>query len=697
MGQSKQLKNHLQNEKSPYLLQHARNPVNWYPWNNKVFEQAKKLNKPIFLSIGYSTCHWCHVMAHESFEDSEVADLLNETFICIKVDREERPDIDHTYMTVSQMLTGRGGWPLTIIMTPNKHPFFAATYIPKHTRFRQTGLMELIPQVQNLWKNQQEKLEKSGKQITTILQKTSTQKSDKTLSLTTLDEAYTQLLTQYDEQHGGFGQKPKFPTPHTLLFLLRHWKRTNNAYILKIVEHTLTKMRQGGMYDHVGFGFHRYSTDSAWHLPHFEKMLYDQALLIMAYTEAYQITKNPLYRKTTEEIITYVLRDMTSLAGGFYSAEDADSEGEEGKFYTWNYKELQQILSDDEFKIATIVYDLRKNGNFAHEISGKESGENILHQQAPFSEISPMLQMSEQQLEEKIAIIKEKLFTVREKRIHPGKDDKILIDWNGLMIAALAKAARVFDNKSYLQACEKTLSWLTTTMMKPSGELYHRYRDGDVKISGFADDYAFLIWGLMEAYEASFDGTYLTLALKLNDYLLNHFWDQKQGGFFFTANTNEVVLLRKKEIYDGAIPSANSVAMMNLLRLARITGQTVYEEKAVEIIRSFAHQVADHPTGYTHLMSALDFSLGPVYEVVIVGDEKKQNTQDMIKVLNTHFLPNIVSLFKSNTIKKSAIENIVPFVKDYTALGDQATAYVCVNQSCKQPTTDIDELLRSLR
>ncbi len=683
--------NHLKNQKSPYLLQHVNNPVDWYPWNDEAFKIAKSKNKPIFLSIGYSTCHWCHVMAHESFEDEEVASLLNDNFVCIKVDREERPDIDKIYMSVCHMITGRGGWPLTIVMTPDKKPFFAATYMPKETRYGMKGMLELIPKIKKLWENNEEELLKTANEITATLQKFTKNNEGQEITITTLEKTYNQLFNSFDEIYGGFGAQPKFPTPHNLIFLLRYWKRTGDKYSLKMVETTLEQMRQGGIYDHLGFGFHRYSTDNKWILPHFEKMLYDQALLIIAYTEAYQATKKQIFKKTAEEIIEYVLRDMTSEQGGFYSAEDADSEGEEGKFYIWNYEELVQILTKKEFDLIMKFYGINKDGNFVleAEVMGKL---NILYQKMSLEDFAKYYRITEKELLENLEKIRKKLFEIREKRIHPGKDDKILTDWNGLMIAALAKAAQVFDNTNYIKNSEKALNFILKNMIQNNGEILHRYRIGDANISGYADDYAFLIFGLIELYQATFNSRYLQISLKLNDYLIEHFWDIKDGGLFFTSNTNEDLLTRTKEIYDGAIPSSNSVSMYNFIRLARITGNVDLEKKAVKLSKIFSDQINKMPSGYTQMMVGIDFAIGPSYEIVIVGEKNDKKTKKIIESINSIFMPNKVIILKEVKSKDQLVEKLIPFTKDYSQINDQSTIYICKNQQCQLPTTDIEKM-----
>jgi len=688
--------NRLKNEISPYLLQHAYNPVDWYPWGEEAFNKAKTEKKPIFLSIGYSTCHWCHVMSYESFEDNNVAKLLNETFVCIKVDREERPDVDKIYMKVCQILTGSGGWPLTIIMTPEKKPFFSATYIPKESQYGIKGLLTLIPEIKKLWENKSNDFLNSANQITETLQKIIKNIGGIELSQKTLDLAYEQLFNSFDELYGGFGYQPKFPTPHNILFLLRYWKRTDDNFCLKIIVDTLEQMRMGGIYDHIGFGFHRYSTDRKWILPHFEKMLYDQALLIMAYTEAYQVSKKQIFKKTAQELIEYVIRDMKSIEGGFYSAEDADSEGKEGKFYNWKYNELKKILNHKELNLLEKFYNIKKDGNYSSEI-GKISEENIFYQTTCIEDFAKYNQIKEKEFIDALEKIRKKIFQIREKRVHPEKDDKILTDWNGLMIAALAKAFQVFNYKDYTEKAEKALKFILKYMIQKNGSLLHSFRNGEAKITGYADDYAFLIWGIIELYHVTFKPKYLMLAIDLNNYLLNHFWDKTNGGLFFTSDTNEKLLTRTKEAYDGAVPSANSVTMYNLIRLARITGKIDLEEKAKQIGKTFSTQISKMPQGYTQMMVGLDFAIGPSFEIVIVGNKDKKNTQKIIQSINSFYLPNKVVILKEPDIKNSLIEELAPFIKDYNQIKNQETIYVCKNQMCQLPITDIKKMKQFLR
>jgi uncharacterized protein YyaL (SSP411 family) len=693
--------NKLVLEKSPYLQHHAHNPVDWYPWGTEAFARAQQEDKPVFLSIGYSTCHWCHVMERESFEDPEVARLLNETFVCIKVDREERPDIDGVYMSVCQMMTGRGGWPLTIIMTPDKKPFFAATYLPREGRFGQTGLKELVPRIRALWHGSREELLSSAGQITGILQHMEGGTSStpaRELGEDTLKQAYEQLSRNFDPHYGGFGAAPKFPTPHNLMFLLRYWRRSGNAHALEMVDKTLTAMRLGGIYDHVGFGFHRYSTDSRWFLPHFEKMLYDQALLAMAYIEASQaIDGKETYGKTAQEIFAYLLRDMVSPEGGFYSAEDADSEGEEGRFYLWTTDEVEELLSTKEAALLASIFTIEKDGNFAEEATGKETGKNILVMKNSLSAIASDLAIKQEELAQQLESARTKLFQARAKRVYPQKDDKILTDWNGLMIAALAKAAQVFDEPRYADAARRAVDFVFVRLVDARGRLYHRYREGEAAIAGFLDDYAFLTWGLIELYETTFEPHYLQRAIDLTEMMLTHFWDGEKGGFFFTADDADTVLVRKKEIYDGAVPSGNSVATINLLRLARMTGRLAYEEKAAGLFRIFSDAIMQSPAAATQLMIALDFARGPSSEVVIVGDLQADDSRAMIKSLRSVFIPNKVVIFRPAGTEAPDITRLAGFTAGLTGRDNKAAAYICKAFHCELPTNDVHQMLALLQ
>ncbi len=685
--------NHLINEKSPYLQMHAHNPVDWYPWGEEAFRKAKEENKPIFLSIGYATCHWCHVMEQESFSDPLIGDMMNASFVSIKVDREERPDIDSVYMTVSQMLTGGGGWPLTILMTPDKKPFFAATYIPKEDRFGRPGLLTLIPKVAAAWREKHAEIIGSSEQITAELQQNSGGTSIGPLTKEALTEAYRQLATRFDSVRGGFLPAPKFPAPHQLLFLLRYWKRTGDAKALAMVEKTLDAMRRGGIFDQVGYGFHRYSTDPQWLVPHFEKMLYDQAMLAMAYTEAYQATHKAEYRITAERVFEYVLRDMRAPNGGFYSAEDADSEGKEGKFYLWREPEIRALLGDDA-DLFIAAYGVEKGGNF-HGDEGDVHA-NILHVAKAPAELAAERKLPQPAIEQRLERARKKLFAAREKRVHPPKDDKILTDWNGLMIAALAEAAQVFERPDYHAAARRAADFLLTTMRTKNGRLLHRFRDGDAAIAGKLDDYAFLTWGLLNLYESSFEIRYLQTAIDLQRVALQHFADANGGGFFLTADDAERLLARPKESYDGAIPSGNSAELLNLIRIGRMTGDPSYESAADKLLRAFSGDVARAPSGYTALLSGLDFALGPSFEIVLAGTRNAPDLKALRAVLGRQFLPNKVVLFRPGGETAPAVTKIAAFTTLQVAIRNKATAYVCTNYICKLPTTDPAAMVKLL-
>ena len=690
--------NRLRFEKSPYLLQHMENPVDWYPWGDEAFETARRQDKPIFLSIGYSTCHWCHVMEHESFEDRQVAGLMNEAFVSIKVDREERPDLDGIYMAVCQMLTQSGGWPLTIIMTPDRKPFFAATYIPKEGRFGRTGLLELIPKIQELWRTRRSDVAQSAEQIVAALQGTEQEgAAGEALGQEVLTHAWQQLSEHFDPVYGGFGKAPKFPSPHNLLFLLRYWKRTNHDQALPMVEKTLQAIRRGGVYDQVGFGMHRYSVDQEWRVPHFEKMLYDQALLTMACVETHQATQKRIYTDIAREVLTYVLRDMTDPAGGFYCAEDADSDGVEGKFYVWIEDELRQILPPEEANLVVETFNVSPGGNYSEEASGEPAGTNILHLSDPMMPQDDII--ATVQDERRLQLLeraRQNLFEVRQKRIHPGKDDKVLTDWNGLMIAALAKAASAFEIADYAEAADKAADFLLQHLRTPQGRLLHRWRGGHAGITGNLDDYAFLVWGLIELYEATFDVRRLEAALQLTDHTIRHFWDETAGGFFFTPDDAELVLLRQKPTYDSAVPSGNSVAMYNLLRLARMTGRTAYEEKAGRISRLVAARVQQAPIAHTQMLVAADFALGPSHEVVVAGLSDAPTTRRMLRALRQRFLPSTVLLLRPTEQASPAITQVAPFTAGQTGRDGEPVAYVCEHFQCHKPTNDLRRMLELL-
>jgi uncharacterized protein YyaL (SSP411 family) len=682
--------NRLIDEKSPYLLQHAENPVDWYPWGGEAFQKAKKEDKPIFLSIGYATCHWCHVMAHESFEDKEVARLLNKHYIAIKVDREERPDVDKIYMHACQSLTGHGGWPLSIFMTPDGKPFYAGTYFPKLRRSGMPGFIDILEQVSAMWQNDRSSILKSSEAITAAIQpRPDSDPSVPSLGIETLRKGYTQLARIFDPSWGGFGAAPKFPTPHQLTFFLRWHKRNRDLMALEMAEKTLDAMRRGGIFDQIGFGFHRYSVDEKWLVPHFEKMLYDQALLSLVYTEAHQVTGKVEFAHVARDIFTYVLRDMTAPDGGFYSAEDADSEGVEGLFYVWTPKEVKEHLGAETGDLFCRFYGITEEGNF-------EEGRSIPYIRVPLQSFAKREGMDPTKFETILKDARKVLFDLRKKRVHPFKDDKILTSWNGLMIAAFAKGYEVFGNEAYAEAAKRAAGFILQNLRTADGRLLRRYRHGDAAYPGYLDDYAFLVWGLIELYEATFEVSYLEEAVALNKAMIDIFWDKQGGGLFFTGKGNEPLITQSKEIHDGALPSGNSVAVLNFLRLGRMTGNIGLEEKAEELTRAFSRQVQDQPMAYTQLLNALDFMIGPGREIVIAGDPALETTRAMVKAVHTRFLPNKVLLLRSQGPEGERLVSLSLFVEAMRPINRQPTAYVCEQYACKTPIKDVEQLKSAL-
>lgn len=670
--------NKLASEKSPYLQQHADNPVDWYPWGKEAFTKAKKENKPIFLSIGYATCHWCHVMAHESFEDPEIAKLMNDAFVNVKVDREERPDIDSTYMTVCQMLTGHGGWPLTIIMTPDKEPFFAGTYIPKEARFNRIGLRQLIPGVAGMWKNEPKRVEKATAKIREGFTKSQDFESGNFPGMEAINFAAEQLAQRFDSKHGGFGEAPKFPSAHNLMFLLRQWKLKEEDRFLEMVSETLTQMRLGGIWDHIGFGFHRYSTDREWLLPHFEKMLYDQALLMMAYTECWQINKKPLFKQTVYEIADYLERNLSHPEGGFYSAEDADSEGEEGKFYVWEKGELESVLTKNDCEKFAELFGITIEGNFEDEATKKLTGKNIPH-------LSVMMSKDEASWFENV---RKKLFKKREGRIHPLLDDKILTDWNALMIATLAKAGFALNEEKFTETAETAYRFLQKHLIK-NGQLLHRFKDGEAAIPAMADDYAFLVWALIELYQATFKPEYLQKALKWNQHFLDSFWDEDKGGFYFSISDEDQVYGRQKQIFDGAIPSSNSVAMMNLIRLSRLTGNTDLEEYADKIGEAFSADLIRSGASICQGIQSIQFLNADAKELSLIVDSNEKAT--LLQALKSHFRPFSVNhiIDKNN---RNDLADCAPYTASQQKIEGEPTLYICEGFTCEQPIKGTEEI-----
>jgi uncharacterized protein YyaL (SSP411 family) len=687
--------NNLIHEKSPYLLQHAYNPVNWYAWSEEAFARAREEDKPIFLSIGYSTCHWCHVMEHESFEDQAVAALMNDTFISIKVDREERPDIDKTFMQIAQVMTGRGGWPLTIFMTPDKKPFYADTYIPKTATYGRPGLIELIPRIGELWSADRENIADVTERVKKALGASDQIDSEK-LTQDDLESAYNYYVEQFDPKRGGFGTAPKFPSPHNLMFLLRYWMRFNDDWALRMVEKTLMNMRDGGIFDQLGFGFHRYSTDSEWRVPHFEKMLYDQAMLIMAYSEAFQATGNEKYASVVDELVSYIERKLKSPQGAFYSAEDADSEGEEGKFYVWTDEEIRSVLGEADADIFGRIFNIRKEGNYLDESAGEQMRRNIPYKTTGVLDIASALNMEETDLRTTVENCRQRLLDKRELRVHPHLDDKILTDWNGLAIAALTKASRALGKAEYLRLAEGALEFINQKLHDPNGNLLHRYRDGEAIIPAFLDDYAFLSWALIELYETTFSIEYLQQALTYMNVILTRFQDEVDRAFFFSEENEEEGLSRQVDAYDGAIPSGNSITMYNMIRLGRMLGNLELEERANRIGTRFAQTIRRTRGGFSMLLCALDYSIGPTSEVVISGNPDSNDTLALLEIASNGFRPSMTLLLRGTDEQTRVISQLAPYTKFHTPQNGIATAYVCIEQNCKLPTTDAESLRKLL-
>ena len=664
-------KNRLAAEKSPYLLQHQYNPVDWYPWGEEAFAAAREQNKPIFLSIGYSVCYWCHVMEKESFESKEVAAFLNKHFISIKVDREERPDVDQIYMEAVMRLTGRGGWPMTVFLTPDRKPFFGGTYFPRD-RF-----LRLLDRVSQMWQRDQARVIEAAQELLENLSKEQQQVAAG-LSGKTFTDAMQSLEGSFDAQYGGFGPAPKFPQSVRLNLLMRIHHRSGDERALKWVTATLDAMARGGMYDHLGGGFHRYSTDARWLIPHYEKMLYDNALLAWTYLEAVQLTASKDYEAVARETLDYVLREMTDPQGGFYSAQDAGEVGKEGEFYVWKYSELRQALSPDEFEKVKSVFGVTKGGNFEH-------ASNALHipQGVPLS--------ARQQAE--IRSARKKLFARRSKRKPPHKDDKVLTGWNGLMIAAMAKGHQVLGEEKYRSAAQRAARFVKNHLLR-EGKLLRRYRAGEAKFSAYLEDYSYLIHGLLVLYESDFNPEWLQFAEELSARQHDDFWDPKSGGYFFSSLDDPSLILRKKDIADGAMPSANSVALLNLLKLHHYTFKNEYHDHAVALLDASSAEIARWPAAHAMALIGLDFLLSEAKEVVVVGKLDSPTAREMKRRLYADFIPNKVIAFG----RPAALdESSGPAVfRGRRLLNAQTTIYVCEKGRCRLPTNDVKTALELL-
>ena len=694
-GGSDKHTNRLIGERSPYLLGHAHNPVEWYPWGDEAFERARSEGKPVFLSIGYSACHWCHVMARESFEDDDVARILNESFISVKVDREERPDVDAVYMRAAQALSSSGGWPLTIVMTPDGAPFFAATYVPKLNAYGRVGLMELLPRIRDMWSQKRDEIVASAREISSLLGRMAVPEPGGSLGEDDLRLGFEALAASFDARLGGFGVAPKFPAVHNLTFLLRYYRRYGEQAALAMVETTLDRMRMGGIHDHVGGGFHRYSTDAEWRIPHFEKMLSDQALISIAYMEAYQATGREEFGEVARSTLDYAIRDLRLPEGGFCCSEGADSEGGEGAFYAWTMKELRHALADEEMKLITQVFGASDAGNTKGEFAIRGEPANILHMDIPVEEIAERYALDPGEFMLRVERILKKLFDTRLRRPRPERDDKVLADWNGLMIAALAIASSLFGRKGYLEAAKSAADFVLDRMRSEGRGLVHSLRDAQEPIAAFADDYAFTVWGLIELYQASFEWRYLEKALELNDILMSDFGDD--SGFVFTTSKFSAELpARIAESFDGATPSANSVHARNLVMISRITGETSYERTARAVMDSFASQVRAAPQGHTFMLGALDCDEGPPVDVVVAGEPGAPDTEGMLSAIRRPFVPDMLILMRGAGFKADPMDRMGGFVAQCESVDGKATAYICRGRACLPPVTDADEALAAL-
>jgi len=680
--------NRLINESSPYLLQHAHNPVDWYPWGVEAFERAKKEDKPVFLSIGYSTCHWCHVMEYESFENERIARIMNERFVSIKVDREQRPDVDQIYMNAVQLMTGSGGWPLSVFLTPEGKPFYGGTYFPPNDMYGRPGFERVLLAIADAWKNKREDLVNSAGRLSESLASPAAPAKKIELSPTMLRGAFDRFQNIFDTVNGGFGAAPKFPQPTNLSMLLCYWQRTGDDQALQMVGKTLDAMAKGGIYDHIGGGFHRYATDACWLVPHFEKMLYDQALLSKVYLQAYQVTKKKEYATIAQEIFDYVLRDMTDAQGGFYSAEDADSEGKEGTFYLWDLEQIASILDEDEGKLFNAYYGITEKGNF-------EEGKSILSTATSIEQLEKSFHRDRDTLKGILIAARSKVFEQRVKRIRPHRDDKIITAWNGLMLSSLAYGGAVLHEEKYIKAAERAAGFILRVLHK-NGRLMRYYREGRVVELGFVDDYAFTIAGLLDLYEATFDAKWLVKAKRLSEEMIELFTDNGNGGFFLTGKDSERLIVRTKSGSDGAVPSGNSIAALALLKLGRLTMNQGFTAQGTKLLESFSEQLQRSPAYSSAMLTALNFWLGPTQEIVIAGNAEATDTKQMLKLLRSKFLPNAVVLLHEQDSGGSDIYKIAPFIKNQAVIDGRATAYVCENYICKRPVNRIGDLNKML-
>jgi uncharacterized protein YyaL (SSP411 family) len=677
--------NRLIHETSPYLLQHAHNPVDWYAWGDEAFAKARAENKPILLSIGYSACHWCHVMEHESFENEAIAKLMNDNFVNIKVDREERPDLDQIYMNAVQMMTHHGGWPMTVFLTPEGVPYYGGTYFPPEDRYNIPGFPRVLQSVAEAYRQRPNDVAETAQSVVAELHRLgAATESSELLAPDLLDAAYAGIIRNYDRTNGGFGGAPKFPPAMTLEFLLQTHYRTKRQEPLEIVSFTCRKMDEGGIYDQLGGGFHRYSTDSRWLVPHFEKMLYDNALLSRLYLHHYQLTGDKLSRSTAEGVLDYVVREMTDKQGGFYSTQDADSEGHEGKFFVWDYDELTALLGEDDAQLFSAYYNVTRDGNF--------EGKNILNITRSVEEVASQLGVSASQLSEVLHAARVKLFQVREQRIKPDRDEKILTAWNGLMLASFAEASAILSRRDYQEVAKTNASFILKNLRKDH-LLLRTYKDGQAKLNAYLEDYAFLADGLLTLYQTTGELLWLNEALAITNTMIEEFWDDQNGGFFFTGKSHESLIVRNKDFFDNATPSGNSVAADVLLRLALLTDNEDYRRRAVTILRLLVDPARRYPSAFGRALCAFDFYLGQPKEIAIVGD-RDSRTRDLVDQVWQRYLPNKVVAMAAEGDKKAP--EVVPWLKERSKVNGVPTAYVCENYTCQRPVTTAEELAAQL-
>ncbi|MDI6766072.1 MAG: thioredoxin domain-containing protein [Bacteroidota bacterium] len=696
--------NCLINEKSPYLLQHAHNPVDWYPWGEEAFQKALDEDKPIFLSIGYSTCYWCHVMEREVFENETIAQIMNEKMINIKVDREERPDVDRVYMSALIATTGQGGWPMSVFLTHDLKPFYAATYIRPTEHHGKPGFPDLVKRISELWQNEREKILTSSEQITEHLRANSKPENSITVDESIISKSYNQFLQSYDPKYCGFGNAPKFPRPSVFNFLLRYFKRTGNGSSLKIVLNTLRAMASGGVYDQLGGGFHRYSVDEQWRVPHFEKMLYDQAQLAISYLETYQITKDDTLIETAKGILDYVLIKLHHKDGGFYSAEDAESisdlskpnEKEEGAFYVWTKLGIESIIGKDNAEIFNYYFGVEDDGNALQDHLNVFYGQNILYIAHNIDETVQKFSKTPDDLNRLLFVAKHKLYLERDKRPHPHLDDKIITSWNGLMISVFAKAYQILEYDLYHEAAETAANFVLENLYDANTQtLYRRYRDGDARFDGGLQDYAFMIQGLIDLYESTLNFKWLEYAIALTVKQIELFWDKESGGFFDTTGNDPSILLRTKEDYDGAEPTGNSIAALNLLKLSQVTNNNSWRGMAEKTIQSFSSRIDQMPDALPQMLVALNWDITTPKEIIIVGEKLAVDTKTMLREVRKHFLPNKVILFVDDNSKPKLI-SYLPFIENMTMIDGKATVYICQNYACQLPTNDVAKVAEML-